>query len=190
MSVGQLMVVTGPSGVGKGTLVRALLARYPQIHLSISATTRAPRQGEVNGKDYYFVSEQDFQALIQQEQLLEWAEYAGNYYGTLRRSVEDHIDKGNTVLLEIEVVGATAIHQTFPDAIRIFILPPSEAELARRLQGRGLDSEKAIARRLAKAREEIALSGEFDYTIVNDDFESALAQLEAIAQNTLPSQSL
>ncbi len=179
MQAGKLIVLTGPSGVGKGTLVRSLLARHPQLYLSVSATTRTPRPGEINGKDYYFVSRQDFEAMVKGGQLLEWAEYADNYYGTPRSKVEEQINQGRSVLLEIEVVGARAIKQTFADALRLFILPPSLAELERRLRGRGNDSEAAIARRLERAKAEIAASGEFDRQIVNDDLETALKEIEA-----------
>jgi guanylate kinase len=179
MPAGKLIVLTGPSGVGKGTLVRALLYRYPELCLSISATTRPPRPGEVGGKDYYFLSRQEFEVMIGGGELLEWAEYAGNYYGTPRAQVEAQICQGKTVLLEIEVVGARKIQQAFPEALRIFILPPSLEELERRLRGRGQDSAAAIERRLQRSREELAASQEFDCTIVNDDLETALQQLEA-----------
>ena len=159
-------------------MVRKLLARHPELSLSISATTRLPRQGEVEGKDYYFLSRQEFEAAIAREDLLEWAEYAGNYYGTPRAQVEAQIQEGKTVLLEIEVVGAGKIKQVFPEAWRIFILPPSLKELERRLRGRGKDAPEVIARRLQRSREELALSHEFDRTIVNDDLETALKQLE------------
>jgi guanylate kinase len=178
MASGKLIVLTGPSGVGKGTLVRALLVRHPELYLSVSATTRSPRLGEVDGKDYYFLPRADFEKMIQQNELLEWAEYAGNYYGTPRTKVEEQINQGNTVLLEIEVIGAKAIKQTFPDAVRIFILPPSFAELERRLRGRATDSEAAMMRRLDRAKEELEASLEFDQTIVNDNLEIALKDLE------------
>ncbi len=188
--MGKLVVLTGPSGVGKGTLVKALLTRHPQLHLSVSVTTRSPRPGEEDGKSYYFVSRSQFQSLIEQDDLLEWAEYAGNWYGTPRAQVEQLITQGQTVLLEIEVVGARKIQQTFPTALRIFILPPSVAELERRLRERDQDSPEAIARRLEKAKEEIAVSDEFDYQIVNDDFATTLAQLEqAILDDPSPPSS-
>lgn len=179
MQAGKLIVLTGPSGVGKGTLVRSLLRRHPEIFLSISATTRQPRPGEIDGKDYYFVSRQQFERMVEVGELLEWAEYAGNYYGTPRQKVQEKIDRGKRVLLEIEVIGARAIEQTFPHALRIFILPPSLAELERRLRGRGNDSQEAIGRRLQRAREEIAASNEFDLQVINDDFNTALTKIEA-----------
>lgn len=178
MSAGQLIAITGPSGVGKGTLVRLLLARHPELYLSVSTTTRQPRPGEVEGKDYYFVSPEQFKALIQTEQLLEWAEYAGNYYGTPRENVETQINRGRTVLLEIEVIGAQQVKQTFPEALRLFILPPNLAELERRLRDRGTDTEDAIAKRLQRAKAEIELSPEFDLQIINDNLDQALEKIE------------
>lgn len=178
MQVGKLIVLTGPSGVGKGTLVRALRSRYQELYLSVSATTRTPRRGEVDGQDYYFVSRQQFEEMIVADNLLEWAEYTGNYYGTPKLPVQEQIAQGQSVLLEIEVVGARKIKNTFPDALRIFILPPSLTELEKRLRKRGKDSETVIEHRLECAREEIAASSEFDWQIVNDDFATALAELE------------
>jgi guanylate kinase len=174
---GQLVVITGPSGVGKGTLVKALLTQYSDLFLSISATTRAPRPGEVEGQAYYFLSREQFQRWIADGQLLEWAEYAGNYYGTPRQAVEQHISQGKTVLLEIEVLGARQVKDSYPSARRVFILPPSPQELEHRLRHRGQDSEEAIAKRLAKAQEELAVSHEFDTQIVNDNLDMALQEL-------------
>ena len=178
MQAGQLIVLTGPSGVGKGTLIRSLHSKHPQLYLSVSATTRSPRPGEIDGQDYHFLSREQFETMIKSDLLLEWAEYAGNYYGTPRSVVEEQINLGRSVLLEIEVVGARAIKQTFPDALRIFILPPSLAELERRLRGRKSDSEEAIERRLERAKEEIASSSEFDLEIINDDLKTALGAIE------------
>lgn len=179
MPAGKLVVLTGPSGVGKGTLVKALLARHPDLSLSVSATTRSPRSGEVDGKDYYFVSVEQFQSFIERNELLEWAVYAGNYYGTPRFPVLKQIDDGKIVILEIEIVGAQVVKETFPDALRVFILPPSPEELERRLRGRAQDSEEAILKRLQRSTEEVALGPEFDVQVVNDDFETALAEIEA-----------
>ena len=175
---GKLIVITGPSGVGKGTLVQFLLQRHPQPRVSISATTRAPRLGEVEGVDYYFLNKKDFETAILNQELLEWAEYAGNYYGTPKAQVIQQIELGNYVLLEIELAGARAIANIFPDAKRIFILPPSIEELEARIRTRGTNSEESIIKRLAIAREEIAASDEFDFQIVNDDLEKAIASLE------------
>ena len=179
MQVGKLIVLTGPSGVGKGTLLRSLLQRHPELYLSISATTRQPRPGEIDGQHYYFVSRDKFEQMVSADELLEWAEYAGNYYGTPRASVERQIQLGQSVILEIEVVGARKIHCTFPTALRLFILPPSLAELEQRIRGRGQDSEDAIARRLSRAKAEIEAADEFDVQIVNDDMEQALLLIEA-----------
>jgi len=176
---GRLIVVTGPSGVGKGTLVRLLLQKHPQLYLSISTTTRQPRPSEVEGQHYYFVSQDTFKEMVSANDLLEWAEYAGNYYGTPRKPVDQHIQRGESVLLEIELEGARQIQQTFPTALRIFILPPNMAELEQRLRGRGQDNQEAIARRLERAKAEIEAVDEFDLQIVNDNLEEALSKLEA-----------
>jgi guanylate kinase len=178
MKQGKLVVITGPSGVGKGTLVRSLLRHHPELYLSISATTRQPRTGEINGQDYYFVSRSEFEHKIDNGQLLEWAEYGGNYYGTPRTPVERQIERDKIVILEIEVLGARQVKATFTNALLLFILPPSEQELERRLRGRGNDSEEAILRRLQKAKEEIAVRGEFNYQIINDNLEIALLAIE------------
>ncbi len=174
-----MIVLTGPSGVGKGTLVRELLQRHPRLYLSISVTTRSPRPGEIDGKQYYFVSRNQFEQMVARIELLEWAEFAGNYYGTPRLPVEEKISQGKCVLLEIELEGARKIHEVFPSALRIFIGPPSLSELERRLRGRSQDSEEAIARRLRRAQEEINAAGEFDIQIINDKFEAALNHIEA-----------
>lgn len=178
MPIGKLIVLTGPSGVGKGTLLQSLRQRHPELFLSISATTRQPRPGEVDQKDYYFVTRQEFEKLVQAGELLEWAEYAGNYYGTPFAPVEQQIQLGRLVILEIEVVGARKIHDTFPNALRIFILPPSLDELEQRLRSRGQDSEEAIAKRLSHAKSEIDAADEFDLQIVNDDLQNALLSIE------------
>lgn len=176
--LGKLIVLTGPSGVGKGTLVKLLLERHPQLRLSISATTRQPRPGEVDGVDYYFLNKKDFETAILNHELLEWAEYAGNYYGTPQTQVIQQIELGNYVLLEIELAGARAIANIFPDARRIFILPPSIDELEARIRDRGTNSEESIVKRLAIAQQEIAAKDEFDFQIVNDELEKAIASLE------------
>ncbi len=179
MGMGKLIVLTGPSGVGKGTLLRSLLKRHPDLYLSVSATTRQPRPGEIDGKDYFFVARPSFERMIANGELLEWAEFAGNLYGTPRQAVEDQIQRGQWVILEIELEGARKISTTFPHAFRIFILPPSIDELEYRIRHRGQDAEEAIARRLERAREEIDAAPEFDLQIVNDDFDKALDHIES-----------
>lgn len=176
---GKLIVLTGPSGVGKGTLVKTLLHRYPELFLSVSATTRAPRPGEVNGQHYYFISRNEFERMVAEGEFLEWAEFAGNYYGTPRQPVEQKIAQGKWVILEIELEGARQIRRNFSAALKIFIAPPSLLELEYRLRGRGSESEEAIARRLERAQAEMEAAPEFDIQVVNDDLEEALHQIEA-----------
>jgi guanylate kinase len=175
---GRLIVFTGPSGVGKGTLLKALRQRYPSLSLSISATTRPPRPGEIDGKDYYFVSREQFQTLIDQGELLEWAEFAGNLYGTPREAVLRQVQAGQWVILEIELEGARQVRETFPKALQVFVLPPSLEELEHRIRHRGKDPDEAIQRRLTRAQVEIAAAEEFDRQIINDNLDVALEQLE------------
>ncbi|MDJ0898783.1 MAG: guanylate kinase [Xenococcus sp. MO_188.B8] len=180
MPSGKLIVITGPSGVGKGTIVRSLVQEYSQLHLSVSATTRKPRPGEVDSRDYYFLSREEFESAIADGEFLEWAEYAGNYYGTPKTKVQDLIDSGKLVLLEIELVGARIISGIFPDALRIFLLPPSIEELEARIRQRGKDSESDIEKRLLRAKEEIAASKEFDIRIVNEDLVTAIQDVTQV----------
>ena len=184
---GQLIVFTGPSGVGKGTLLRQ---RHPDIQLSISATTRQPRPGEEHGKHYYFVSRPEFDVMVQQGQLLEWAEFAGNHYGTPRQPLEAMVSRGSIVILEIELEGARQVRQTLPEAPQIFVLPPSLEELETRIRGRGQDSDVAIAKRLARAKIEIEAATEFDIQIVNDDLERALLEIERAVFTPLTSKEV
>ena len=177
---GRLIVFTGPSGVGKGTLLHRLLARHPDIQLSISATTRQPRAGEEHGKHYYFVSRAEFETMVKGEQLLEWAEFAGNYYGTPRQPLDAMVARGHVVILEIELDGARQVRGTLPTAPQIFVLPPNLEELETRIRQRGQDSDAAIAKRLARAQVEIAAAAEFDHQIINDDLERALIELEQL----------
>lgn len=179
-SLGKLIVLTGPSGVGKGTLMQKLLQLHPELYYSVSATTRSPRPGEINGQNYYFITRSQFEKLVAQGELLEWAEFAGNYYGTPRAAVLEQIQSGKLVILEIELEGARQIKASYPNALSIFILPPSFSELEKRIRGRGQDSQEAIARRLNRAQEEIEAAAEFDIQIVNDDLETALNQIEAV----------
>ncbi len=177
---GRLTVLTGPSGVGKGTLVKLLLERHPEIWLSVSATTRAPRQGEQEGVSYFFLSREAFEQRVAEGGLLEWAEFAGNLYGTPRQPVEARLAEGRPVLLEIELEGARQVRQSFPAGFQVFLEPPSFEELERRIRGRGTDSEEAIARRLERARVELAAAPEFDARLVNGELDTALAELERL----------
>lgn len=176
---GRLTVITGPSGVGKGTLVALLLERHPQIWLSVSATTRLPRAGEIDGQHYFFLERPAFERQVAEAGFLEWAEFAGHLYGTPRPPVEAHLAEGRPVLLEIELEGARQVRRSFPSARQLFLSPPGFDELERRIRGRGTDSEEAIARRLARARVELAAAEEFDAVVVNGDLETALGELEA-----------
>jgi guanylate kinase len=177
---GKLIVITGPSGVGKGTLLAGLRHRHPDLFFSISATTRSPRPGEIEGQSYYFVSRDKFQAMVAAGELLEWAEFAGNFYGTPRQAILDKIQQGQLVILEIELQGARQVRQTYPEALQIFILPPSFSELEQRLRSRAQDSDTAITRRLETAKVEIAAAKEFDLQIINGDLEAALLELEKV----------
>ena len=179
---GTLFVVAAPSGAGKSTLVNALLEREPAISLSISHTTRPPRPGEQYGRHYYFVERTEFEREIAEGIFLEHAEVHGNLYGTSRKTVSDLLCQGRDVLLEIDWQGARQIRKSKPDCVTVFILPPSRVELERRLRGRGSDSAEVIERRLHNSREEIAHAHEFDYIIVNDSFEDALGDLQAIVR--------
>lgn len=179
MSSGTLYIVAAPSGAGKTTLVRGLLERDPHIHLSVSYTTRAPRSGEVNGVAYHFVDVPTFTAMRERNEFVEWAEVHGNFYGTSQPWLTQALATGDDVLLEIDWQGAQQVRKFFPQAVGIFIMPPSIAELERRLNQRGTDSEEVIARRVAAALDEMRHVNEFDYVIVNDQL--AVAQEELIA---------
>ena len=176
---GKLIVLTGPSGVGKGTLMRSLLQRHSELYYSVSMTTRLPRPGEINGENYYFISRSKFEQLIAQGEFLEWAEFAGNYYGTPLEAVLNQVQSGKLVVMEIELAGARQVRTSFPSALSIFILPPSFEELERRIRDRGQDTPEAIARRLHRAQEELQAADEFDIKIVNDDLATALNAIEA-----------
>jgi guanylate kinase len=176
-------VITGPSGVGKGTVIRALRERHPEIGLSVSATTRAPREGEIDGIAYHFLSLEEFQRRVEGGDFVEHADYSGNRYGTLRSELERNAALGG-VVLEIELQGARQIRQSMPDAAQIFIAPPTPETLRERLVGRGTDSAEAIERRLRVADEELAAQGEFRHVVINDDLERAVDELDAIISNS------
>ena len=163
----KLIILTGPSGVGKGTVIKEILGKDKNIWLSISATTRQPRDREKEGEDYYFLNQEKFKKMIEQNLFLEWAQFAGNYYGTPLSSVNKKIKKGFTVLLEIEVEGAKQIKEKFPDSLSIFLLPPDIPELERRIRNRGTEKEEAIKKRLLRANYEISVSNQFDFALTN-----------------------
>jgi guanylate kinase len=173
----QVFVITGPSGVGKGTLIRLLRERIPQLALSVSATTRAPRPGEEDGVDYHFLSDEEFADKVADGEFVEWAEYSGRRYGTLRSELQRHLDAGRPVVLEIEVQGARQVRKAMPEAVQIFIEPPQGEAVRDRLVGRGTDDPDEVARRMEVAEEELAAAGEFQYRVVNDRLEEAVAQL-------------
>lgn len=177
---GNLFIVTAPSGAGKTSLVKALLATDPHVKLSVSYTTRSPRPGEINGEDYHFVDESEFMAMLEKGDFLESAQVHGGRYGTSQRWVEQALSEGSDLLLEIDWQGAAQVCKLLPAAVTIFILPPSEEALRERLHKRGQDAPEVIARRLANAHEEISHVSEFDYVIINDRFEDALSDLQAV----------
>ena len=176
---GTLFIYSGPSGVGKGTLLGPLMDP-DSLRFSVSMTTRAPRPGEADGREYFFVSREAFEETIASGGLLEYAQYNGNYYGTPRKMVEEELAQGRDVILEIEVQGARQVRKAFPQAVSIFILPPSYEFLCERLAGRGTESPQVVENRLAQAKRELLCAGEYDYIIVNGDVETARKQLQAV----------
>ena len=178
---GNLFIVSAPSGAGKTSLVRALLEINPLINLSVSYTTRNPRPGEIDGRDYHFVSRETFVAMMKNGEFLESAEVYGNLYGTSQRWIEKEIEQGRDILLEIDWQGAAQVRRLFPHCISIFILPPSLEALEQRLKGRGKDNDEVIARRMAAVRDDVAHVAEFDYVIINDNLNEALRELNAVA---------
>ena len=180
----RLTVLSGPSGVGKGSVVAAVRRRHPEVWLSVSVTTRDPRPGETDGVEYHFVDQAEFDRMVAAGELLEHATYAGNSYGTPRRPVEEKLAAGVPALLEIELQGARLVRAAMPDACLVFLAPPSFDELARRLMGRGTEDDERVRRRLDLARIEMAAEDEFDELIVNDDIESAADRLVALMQIT------
>ena len=174
----KVFVITGPSGVGKGTLIRTLLERVPELELSVSATTRRPRPGEAHQVDYHFLSDDEFERRVQAGDFVEHARYSGRRYGTLRSELEQRVAGGHPVVLEIEVQGARQIREAMPEVVQIFIAPPSEDALRARLVGRGTDDRGQVAARLATAREELRAQGEFGHVVINDRLEDASHALE------------
>jgi guanylate kinase len=181
----RVFVITGPSGVGKGTLIRTLIGRMPELELSVSATTRDPRPGEEDGVDYHFLTDAEFDGRVLAGDFVEHASYSGRRYGTLREELDRRLDRGIPVVLEIEVQGARQIRETMPEAQQVFIAPPSEEALRTRLVGRGTDDAAQVEARLATAREELAAQGEFGHVIVNDRLEDAVDALEALVRADL-----
>lgn len=177
---GILLVLSGPSGVGKGTVCSALREKKPELVYSVSATTRSPREGEVDGINYFFKTRQQFEEMIAADELLEWAEYVGNYYGTPRKFVEDMLNQGNDVILEIEVQGALQVKNKFPDGVFIFLAPPDLEELRHRIEGRGTETEETIKTRMATALKEIELMDQYDYVVINDKIDETVKEIEAI----------
>lgn len=177
---GKIFVVAGPSGVGKGTVLTEMFKKHPELNLSVSVTTRAPRAGEADGVNYYFKTVDEFKELVENDRMLEWAEFAGNYYGTCFDIVQDAVEQGKDMVLEIEVKGAKQVKEKVKDAVFIFIYPPSFEELKRRLIGRKTETKEDVERRLNIMKEEIEQSKLFDYRIINDDLEKAVGELEKI----------
>ena len=184
----KVFVITGPSGVGKGTLIRALRERVPELELSVSATTRRARPGETQGVDYHFLSDEEFQRRVEAGEFVEHAEYSGRRYGTLRSELDRMVAGGHPVVLEIEVQGARQVRDAMPEAEQIFITPPSEDALRARLIGRGTDDADQVAKRLDTAREELAAKDEFGHVICNDRLEDAAGELERVVREALHSE--
>lgn len=176
----NLLVVSGPSGAGKDTVVKALLKSHPEIKISISATTRQPRQGEKHTHDYYFMSHADFEKAIQNNELVEYTSYCGNYYGTLFSEINSRIDNDISVILVIEVEGAANMKRLYPECTSVFVMPPSQKELSARLHKRGTEDEEHISARLKKAEEELKYAGAYDYQVVNIDYEDCAKEIYTI----------
>lgn len=177
---GNLFIVSGPSGAGKGTLVRALSSLVPDLWVSVSATTRGPRPGEVEGRDYFFMSNDEFDRLVAESGLIEWAEVHGNRYGTPRAAVREKVEEGRQVILEIDPQGAFQVRDRYPDSILLFILPPSLDELKRRLRDRGSETDEEMGVRMKTAERELELVGKYDHVVINDDVTRAACELARI----------
>lgn len=185
---GKVFVITGPSGVGKGTLISKLLEAVPELELSVSATTREPRPGERDGREYHFLSEDEFSGRVGADEFLEYATYSGNRYGTLRSAVEDRLAAGRSVVLEIEVQGARQVRAAMPEAIMVFIAPPDPKALRERLEGRDTDSPEAIEKRLRTAEFELDAQVEFPHQVVNDEVRKSASELERLVRSQLSLQ--
>lgn len=179
----KLYVISGSSGVGKGTVLKGFLKRNPDFMLSISCTTRKPREGEVDGVNYFFLTVDEFKNCISNDKFLEWAEFAGNFYGTKKKYIKQCLEDGKNIILEIDTKGALQVKKAMPEAVLIFICPPSFEELEGRLRGRHTEDEATIQKRLAEAKAELERAENFDYKIVNDDLDNAISKLEEVIQN-------
>ena len=180
MRKGKTFIIAGPSGVGKGTIIKKLFEGRNDLYFSVSATTRAPRPGEIDGVDYHFISRERFEEWTDRNAFLEHAEFVGNCYGTPKKYVDEAMDSGKDVILDIEVQGAEQVHRQRPDVVRIFIAPPSWEELERRLVGRGTEDPEKVRERLERSREDILLARYYDYLVINSDLEQAVAEINAI----------
>ena len=189
---GKTFIVSGPSGVGKSTVLHALFEGRDDLYFSVSATTRAPREGEVDGKDYHFISAERFHTLIEEDAFLEYAEYVGNFYGTPKKFVDEAMDAGKDVILDIEIQGAEQVCTKRPETVRIFIAPPSWPELERRLTARGTDTPEKIQKRLLRAKVELKQADSYDYFVINDTVEKAVEELRAImtAEHCKPTERM
>ena len=176
----KLYVVSGSSGVGKGTVLKGFMAKHPDFMLSISCTTRKPRNGEIDGVNYFFLSKEDFMKSVEEDKFLEWAEFAGNCYGTKKKFIKQCLDDGMNVILEIETNGVIQVKKKMPEAVLIFIAPPSLEELEQRLRGRHTEDEETIQKRLHEVKKELECAKKYDYTVINDDINNAIKELEKI----------
>ncbi|MDO4445652.1 MAG: guanylate kinase [Bacillota bacterium] len=179
---GNLVIISGFSGAGKGTVVKELMARYDCYALSVSATTRAPREGEVNGREYFFKTREEFEEMIRQDALYEYAQYVSNYYGTPKAYVQEQLDAGKDVILEIEVQGALKVKEKNPKALLLFVTPPSAEELKKRLQGRGTETEEVINERMRRAADESELMDRYEYLVINDQLEKCVEEVHQLIQ--------
>ncbi len=177
---GLIVVISGPSGAGKGTVINLLKEREHNIRLSVSATTRKPRDGETDGINYYFKTQDEFSNMIEKGKLVEWVKYCDNYYGTPKKGIEQTVESGFDCLLEIEVDGALNIKENYPQSVSIFILPPSFQELKRRIEDRGTESAEVVMKRLERAKNEVKFVGRYDYVVLNDDIENAVQSIQSI----------